>query len=544
MNWFLNLSLKVKLVLSFAVVSLIAGIIGVIGVVNLNKLDETGITMYERNTKPLGEIGDAAVSYQRIRVNLRDLVLATDADEIKKYSDKINELEKNMNENLVSFEKTIKSQEVRKEFDDLKKALEAYQPFTKQMIDLAGQNKDQEAISVMRGAAAQSAKDVDENIKALVALKTKLAAELAKEDHALARNAIVLTAVLAVLGVAIALGLGMFVAGLIARPLRSLARQAEQIAEGDLTVNIRQKTTDEVGKLAGSFARMSENLRTTIQQVADTANQVSSAAEHLQGTATQMATGAEEVASQTGTVATASEEMAATSGEIAQNCSSAAQVSGSANDIAMAGSVVVQETINGMQRIAERVQSTALTVEALGQRSDQIGAIIGTIEDIADQTNLLALNAAIEAARAGEQGRGFAVVADEVRALAERTTKATREIGEMIKAIQQETQGAVLSMEEGVQEVAKGSAEAAKSGEALQNILTQIQNVTMQVSQIATAAEEQTATTSEITNNIQQITEVVRETAIGAQQSATAAHQLSGLASELQKLVGQFKLAA
>ena len=160
------------------------------------------------------------------------------------------------------------------------------------------------------------------------------------------------------------------------------------------------------------------------------------------------------------------------------------------------------------------------------QRSDQIGEIIGTIEDIADQTNLLALNAAIEAARAGEQGRGFAVVADEVRALAERTTRATREIGEMIKAIQKETKGAVAAMEQGVHQVETGTEEAARSGQALQDILAQVNDVAMQVNQIATAAEEQTATTSEISSNMLQITEVVQQTSHGAHESATAAAQL------------------
>jgi len=203
----------------------------------------------------------------------------------------------------------------------------------------------------------------------------------------------------------------------------------------------------------------------------------------------------------------------------------------------------VANSISVMHRIADRVQSSAKTVEALGRRSDEIGAIVGTIEDIADQTNLLALNAAIEAARAGEQGRGFAVVADEVRALAERTTKATREIGQMIKAIQQETKTAVTAMEEGVAEVESGTVEATRSGEALRNIQDEINALHMQVQQIATAAEEQTATTSEISNNIHSITEVAQNTVEGARRTSVAAQHLSRLSAELERLVGQFKLS-
>jgi methyl-accepting chemotaxis protein len=209
----------------------------------------------------------------------------------------------------------------------------------------------------------------------------------------------------------------------------------------------------------------------------------------------------------------------------------------------MTGAAVVSETVMLMSRISERVKESAKTVESLGARSDQIGAIVGTIEDIADQTNLLALNAAIEAARAGEQGRGFAVVADEVRSLAERTTKATREISEMIKAIQQETIDAVNAMEAGVKEVEFGTSEASKSCEVLSEILSQIDSVASQVHQIATAAEQQTATTDQISSNIQQITEVVQETAKGAHSTALAAYKLTDMSEQLQKQVGRFKLA-
>jgi methyl-accepting chemotaxis protein len=234
--------------------------------------------------------------------------------------------------------------------------------------------------------------------------------------------------------------------------------------------------------------------------------------------------------------------MSATAGDIAQNCQLASEGSQQASAAAVSGVDIVNQTIAVMNSISERVKNSAKAVESLGNRSDQIGEIIGTIEDIADQTNLLALNAAIEAARAGEQGRGFAVVADEVRALAERTTKATHEIGEMIKAIQHETKNAVITMEEGVREVALGSEKAADSGRALEQISQRINDVNAQIHQVATAAEEQTATTSEISTNMQQITEVISMTSRGAKDSETAANRLSVLAEDLRRIISQFKI--
>jgi methyl-accepting chemotaxis protein len=355
-------------------------------------------------------------------------------------------------------------------------------------------------------------------------------------------TAIVVINVLILLGV---IAIGMVVSRNVLKQLGGdpieVTKIAQAVAGGDLTVSVLVHEHDQ-SSVMWAMKNMTHNLQAIISKVSSTSTQVAAAANQLNSTAERIATGSEEVAAQAATVATAGEEMSATSGDIAQNCQLAAEGAHRASQSAQNGAEVVERTVRVMGQIAEKVQESARTVESLGARSDQIGAIIGTIEDIADQTNLLALNAAIEAARAGEQGRGFAVVADEVRALAERTTRATREIGEMIKAIQNETKGAVAAMEQGVHQVENGTMEAAKSGHALQDIMEQINDVSMQVNQIATAAEEQTATTGEISSNMHQITNVVQQTSHGAHESATAASQLHVNAEELQRLVHQFKL--
>jgi methyl-accepting chemotaxis protein len=319
---------------------------------------------------------------------------------------------------------------------------------------------------------------------------------------------------------------------------QQLAEIADRVAEGNLTCSF----DEDKGGIYAAMRQMVLQLRQVMQRVNQSSRSISAAAVVLNDSADQMASSALAIVSQADTVATASEEMASTSLDIAHNCHLAAENSDMASKTAQSGALIVRNTVDGMERIAARVQHSASMVEQLGVRSDQIGTIVATIEDIADQTNLLALNAAIEAARAGEQGRGFAVVADEVRALADRTTKATHEIGQMIKGIQSETRQAVQAMGEGVREVQQGTAEAAKSGDALQEIQRRIGEVTMQINQIATAAEEQTATTREITNNIQQISGVVQQGAQSSRDISDASVELSGLSVQLQELVGKFQI--
>jgi methyl-accepting chemotaxis protein len=324
--------------------------------------------------------------------------------------------------------------------------------------------------------------------------------------------------------------------------MKSLANAAERIAANDLTVQVTPKGDKDV--LGNAFKTMTTNLTAMIRQVTDNSTQLVSAATEIASTSEQMARGSQEQTGQTAQVSSAVEEMTATIVESSRNAGEAAGQAKEAANAARAGNQVVSQTIEGMNRIAQVVQESANTVQELAKSSDKIGEIIGVIDDIADQTNLLALNAAIEAARAGEQGRGFAVVADEVRKLAERTTKATKEITGMIKGIQNDTKGAVAGMEQGINEVQQGRELADKAGESLTAIATYSQKVMDMIQQIATAAEEQSAASEEIARSVEGIAKVTKENATGVEQSAAAAEQLNRQAEGLQKMVSRFKVNA
>ena len=358
------------------------------------------------------------------------------------------------------------------------------------------------------------------------------------------RLALILTAVGVSFFLLILAVLYLLISRLVVRPIKLLSDQVSEIAkgEGDLTRLIPITSRDEIGILGEEVNHLTQKIREIIATLYQQACLIGSSVCELSAGTERMVKTSESQKEGAAIVAVAAEEMAQTIHGVAANTHRAAELSGQVDSAADSGMTVMEETWQCMHSIADSVKETLQGIHQLEGSSTKIGEMLNLIEDIADQTNLLSLNAAIEAARAGEAGRGFAVVADEVRALAERTTKATHEIGEMIKAIQSETDGAVASMEQGVREVEKGMDSSRRSGEALQQILEAISDVNLQVQQIATAAEEQTAVTGEISSNIHQITDVVQDTAKGAHQTADAASGLSRTAQDLQQLVGRFRL--
>ena len=324
--------------------------------------------------------------------------------------------------------------------------------------------------------------------------------------------------------------------------INNIIKSVDKLANGDLTARIEEETNDELNMISQHLNKMAEKFQLLVSQVVSASNQVVTASLQTSSIATQTASGINNQNQQIEQVATAVEEMSATANEVASSTSNAAEETRKANDETTHGQTVVNEAIQTITTLSNEMNNTRSVVQELETNSETIGTVVEVIRGIAEQTNLLALNAAIEAARAGEQGRGFAVVADEVRTIAGRTQESTQEINHIVENLQRGAQNAVKVIEQNVERTDKTTEQALNAGEALKTISLAVQNISNMNLQIATAAEEQTAVAEEISRNIENIHSIAIDTSKGSDESAQASQSMNDIAVDLQALVNEFKI--
>lgn len=536
-------TIRAKLLFAMGALALVAAAIGAYGLYRLSEFN-TGLD-YLANTvnKRVLYTTNAEINLLAFYRYQKNHILESDQSEMRKWENEQAKAETEMSNDLNEWEK-VASEEGKKKLAEYKAAYAEFKKVNDQVLTYSRAMQDDKAKALSNGEGRITFEAANKAINdAEVLAQQAMDAEVKARDESYASTRNIMITV-TMIGIVLCCAMAWVIVSKVVQGIGLVVDRIKDVAqgEGDLTKRIEVQNEDELGELSKWFNTFMDKLQEIITQVAQSTEHIASATEEISSSATQSSQSAETQKDQTNQVATAMQEMSSTVLQVSENSNKAAESARQAGDIAKSGGKIVSQTVEVIQGLADATRDTATKIQELGKSSDQIGQIIGVIDDIADQTNLLALNAAIEAARAGEQGRGFAVVADEVRKLAERTTQATKEIAKMIKTIQEETQRAVEAMESGTKNVEDGVSSATKAGEALQDIIHASEQVGEMIVHIATAATEQSSATEQVNSNMEQIAKLVQESAIGAQQSAKACADLSNLALDMQALVGRFKL--
>jgi len=540
---FSNLKIKTRfyVLIGFSALMLIW-----VGATGLSGIQSTGAavkSVYNDHLVAIERLGEVRNNQMQIQITMAAARLETDAFEIVAQTDKVGGLIFRTDALIKEYQSHAMQAEEKKLFDEFIQARTNFgRTGVLPMIGLLQTENFKEADtlrkSVMDPAYAKASAAIDALLKYQVdAAKAEYeaASSYAAKIRVISVASIVAGLVLTVLA-------GLFITRAISSGVGQLVRAASGLAEGDLSVRAALPGDDELSQVGKAFNRMAEDFATILSQVQQASARVASTSSEVSDNEDQVAQASQSQAEAATNAASSADNLNHSIGDLAVRSEQAAAAAEETRSLAVSGQEVVNQATQGIRDIAVTFNESTRLVDALGQRSDQIGQIVAVIKDIADQTNLLALNAAIEAARAGEQGRGFAVVADEVRKLAERTTNATSEISSMISSIQSETRDTVSNMDAGNRQVSAGLHLAAQAGESLQKINDSIRDLAAVIRDTAVATHQQAATSREISGRVEGIAHMARDNSAAVERTTAATHGLKQLAEELQGLVSRFRL--
>ncbi|WP_426116451.1 methyl-accepting chemotaxis protein [Pseudomonas sp. DSP3-2-2] len=535
-----NINIAPRAFLGFAFIALLVIALGFFALNRMSVIRQATIQMETNSLPSVGYLGDITENVLRLRITSFRILINREPALLKGTDDRMRELAGKVQQaksNYAALPSEGEELDLYKQFDA---TLDKYLVAQNEALELSRQDKVDEMRTLINSRMKDASDLMGDQLRKLVAInKTNASADskIAGEQYSGAAQAIIAVAVVAAL---LTVLLAWLLTRSIVTPLNRAVRAAQEIAGGNLTMPIEVDGKDESARLLEALAIMQRNLRQTIEQISGSATQLASAAEELSAVTEESSRGLQQQNSEIEQAATAVNEMTAAVEEVARNAVSTSEASQASNQTARQGRDKVLETVKAIQAMTQDVQTTSNLVEGLAEQGRDIGKVLDVIRSIAEQTNLLALNAAIEAARAGEAGRGFAVVADEVRALAHRTAQSTQEIEQMVAGIQSGTGNAVQSMALNTNRTQSTLELARAAGDALEQITEAISQINERNLVIASASEEQAQVSREVDRNLVNIRDLATQSATGANQTSAASHELSRLAVDLNAMVARF----
>ncbi|SEI99809.1 methyl-accepting chemotaxis protein [Propionispira arboris] len=573
MEWFKNLKVKQKLSVLIIVFSFAIILVGSIGYINLKQSSEYTDKIYENNLTEMQLSYESQLYVRKVRTDVLDLMITTDANENKKLSGQITDSRKLLGETLAKYDSLPLSQEQKNNVKELQNNITQYRDGNNMVVDLASKNKNKEAYTLYKTTVEPLADITSKTLQTIIDVSKKNAEQMnqaSKDNFVKASMMFILITIFAII---VGAGLGILIIKQIMKRLGESVNFLGGIAAGDFSQNVEESNMQdksEFGILSKAVDRMNRNIRALIKQLLNTSEQLAAASEELTASAEQSAQASNQVAETITEVAKGAEkqlemavktnhiveEMAKGIHQVTENTIEVARSTDKTSTAAIEGSRAIEKTVLQMETIEKRTDDTADVIGELEGKSKQIDTIVGLISNIAAQTNLLSLNAAIEAARAGDAGRGFSVVADEVRKLAEQSARATKDITELIVDVQAKTKTAVNYMNESKREVKMGSELVDLAGKNFNEILSMIKGVADEINEISAATEELTSGTEDVVaaaNSIsgetkktadatQTVSAATEEQSASMQEIASASTHLSKMAADLQTEIQKFKV--
>ncbi|MGE6386632.1 methyl-accepting chemotaxis protein [Pseudomonas sp. NPDC078416] len=537
-----NLNIAPRAFLGFAVIGLLMLILGIFALSQMNKINNANVDLATNSVPSIKALDKLTEGSIRLRVLSYRLMLNRDPDTLQKTTELFAMRNKQIDDARAVYVKLISEPAEQSAYDQYVQLLNDYRQLENRMKTLSQANDMAELIRLLSADLQTNSDQMNTALAKLIEMNTQQVNEASATATQQYSTAFTMVVTLLIIATVLTLLFAWLLTNSITRPIASALHAAEDIAEGDLTRTITVDGTDEAGRLLAAMLKMQSKLRDTLQRISGSATQLASAAEELNTVTDESARGLSQQNDEIEQAATAVNQMTSAVEEVARNAVSTSEASKNATTSASDGRDLVQETVSAIERMSTDVQSTSALIGNLADESRDIGKVLDVIRGLADQTNLLALNAAIEAARAGEAGRGFAVVADEVRALAHRTQQSTSEIERMIGSIQGGTEQAVNSMRSSTERAESTLNIAKGAGLALDTINTAVVEINERNLVIASAAEEQAQVAREVDRNLVNIRDLSTQSATGANQTSAASNELSRLAVDLNGMVARFKV--